>query len=179
MSYLVFIFVVRGTAAGVGDSEFGDLVAASASWTSFCIVVTLFKWMAHELVSENKCTMNASAASSWRVCMAWLCQRRESPSTGHSSRKPALPFSELRLKDSAVWFKSSQRCTEKAANDLCTERHFFFYLGVESFNQKAGKVACCALMAFSEAIRTNVLIKEYCCLISHAKSSWNLLDDPQ
>ncbi len=56
-----------------------------ASWTSFCIIVTRLAWMAHRLVSSNKCTMNASAAS-WSACMAWLCHRRESPLTGRRER---------------------------------------------------------------------------------------------
>ena len=56
-----------------------------ASWTSFCIIVTRLAWMAHRLVSSKRCTMNASAAS-WSACMAWLCQRRESPSTGSRER---------------------------------------------------------------------------------------------
>lgn len=56
-----------------------------ASWTSFCIIVTRLAWMAHRLVSSNRCTMNASA-DSWSACMAWLCQRRESPPTGRRER---------------------------------------------------------------------------------------------
>ena len=56
-----------------------------ASWTSFCIIVTRLAWMAHRLVSSNRCTMNASAAS-WSACIAWLCQRKESPPTGRRER---------------------------------------------------------------------------------------------
>lgn len=39
-----------------------------ASWISFCIIVTLFAWMAHRFVSSKRCTRNASDAS----CSAWM-----------------------------------------------------------------------------------------------------------
>lgn len=34
-----------------------------ASWTSFCMMVTRFAWMAQRFVSANKCTMKASQLS--------------------------------------------------------------------------------------------------------------------
>lgn len=46
-----------------------------AKCTSFCMMVTLFAWIAHRFVSSNRCTMNASAAS-WSACMACDCQRK-------------------------------------------------------------------------------------------------------
>lgn len=50
-----------------------------ASWISFCMMVTRLAWMAQRLVSSNRWTRKASAAS----CSAWMacdCQRRASPS---------------------------------------------------------------------------------------------------
>jgi len=45
-----------------------------ASWMSFCIIVTLFAWIAHKFVSSNRCTRNASAASCSAI-IAVLCHR--------------------------------------------------------------------------------------------------------
>ena len=49
-----------------------------ASWMSFCMIVTLLAWMAHRLVSSNRWTRKASAAS-WRAWIACDCHLSISP----------------------------------------------------------------------------------------------------
>ena len=54
-----------------------------ASWISFCMMVTRFACIAQRLVSSNRWTRNASAAS-WRAWIAWDCHRSSAPTSAGS-----------------------------------------------------------------------------------------------
>lgn len=53
---------------------------------SFCITVTRLAWIAHKLASSNKWTRKASAASC-SAKIAWLCQRKPTPSSNSERMK--------------------------------------------------------------------------------------------
>ena len=57
------------------DHQFLSPLMRLASWISLGIIVTLFAWMAHRLVSSKRPTMYASQAS-WMANTAWLWNLR-------------------------------------------------------------------------------------------------------